>query len=173
MSINFKAQLEGKEILTRAFRSLTDQIDDFRPAFEAAQDKFFEAEKDNFATDNRTGRSGAWQPLSEKYAARKVRSLGFAGFIGLERYSDRLYKSLTGKDAPDSISRITNTTAEFGTSVPYAKAQHFGYKPRNLPARPLIDLSGIQVEAMASAMQKATVRQLKKSGFAVTESNFG
>lgn len=38
-------------------------------------------------------------------------------------------------NGPNSFTKVTNKTAEFGTIMEQAPALHFGYPPRNLPAR--------------------------------------
>lgn len=166
--MKFKIEIQGEEKFSREIKNLDDKLEDLSPAFRAAHKIFQEAEADNFQSDNSTGRSGKWKPLSEKYAEYKVKKLGFLGFVSLERLSDRLYKSLTGQTS-DSIVEINKKDAKFGTSLPYAKAQHFGAPSKNLPSRPIIDLSEKQFEQMGNAMRKALAHEIKKTGFVMTD----
>jgi len=165
-------QVEGEENLIRNFSNVRKGLDDFSKAFRAAQKAFFEIEKNNYQSDNATGKSGRWQPLSPKYEARKISKLGFLGFVSLERLTDATYKSLTG-ESEHTVTVINKLDAAFGTNTPQAKAQHFGYAPRNLPARPLIDLSDGQLKRIGDVMQKEILGDVRTdTTFVMTEENY-
>lgn len=152
-------QVDGTEILRRELQNAAGAVSDLTPAFEAAQTAFYDAEADNFQSQNTSGKSGRWADRSENYEKR----LGtFALLAGVERLSDTLYKSLTRPNSQGSVSRIAPMEAEFGTSLIYARAQHYGYEPRNLPSRPLIDLSDAQIETMSDAKRKAIVGEMQR-----------
>lgn len=162
-------EVDGVEVLSRKLQNVANTAEDLTGAFEAAQKEFYIAETDNFQSSNTSGKSGKWKERSEKYE----NSLGtFALLAGIERRSDRLYKSLTG-DRENSVTKIGKKEAVFGTSLPYAKAQHYGYEPRNLPSRPLIDLSDKQLKKIFDVMKKEIYGAIKKEGFVMTESNTG
>lgn len=159
--MKFSFTVENDKVLSREFKNVAESFTDFSDAFRAALPVFRESIQDNFQSNNTTGKSGAWQPLSAAYEEQKVRKLGFLGFVTLERLTDALYDSLT-KQAAHSVVEISDKEAAFGTDLPYAKAQHFGHPPRNLPSRPLIDLSDTQLKSLGDAMKKAIVGKVKR-----------
>lgn len=172
LSLTF--EVEGEEVLIKNFRQVAATIEDLTDAFRATQVEFRNAESDNFQSENSSGKSGKWKPLSKAYEKQKIAKYGtFALLAGVEIASEKLYKSLTGETA-DTVTRIDKREAAFGTSLPYAKAQHFGYSPRNLPSRPLIDLSDLQLKRMGDAMRKEIVGQVKRrTTLILNDSNFG
>jgi hypothetical protein len=84
--------------------------------------------------DSEGGLSGGWQALSAAYAKRKAKT--HPGKT-IERRDGALEKSLRNANAPGSIYKPERDSLTLGSTLKYAKAQHFGYKKRNLPARPL------------------------------------
>lgn len=173
MAVNVSLQVEGQNVLDFQFRAAAKSIEDLSGAFEAAHKVFLNAEADNFQSENATGKSGKWKPLSAAYEKRKVAKYGtFALLAGIEVASEALYKSLTRKTG-DSVKEIEPLNAKFGTTLPYAKAQHFGVSSKNLPARPLIDLSDEQLKEMKKEMRKEIVGEIKRrTTLIVDETNY-
>ena len=167
--LKITANIERKELLTTALKKVSDATSDLITAFKAAGKQLEKIEADNFQSENAKGKSGRWKPLSKAYEKQKLKKFGtFALLAGVEIATEKLYKSLTGKTS-DSIERIDKQEAAFGTSLKYAKAQHFGYAPRNLPARPLIDPSDEQLKEISKVMRKEIVKEVKRTTFVVTE----
>ena len=144
--------------LKRVGESTTDLTN----AFKAVQKTFLDLEAQNFDNENARGRSGRWKPLSPSYEKAKIARFGtFALLAGVERATDKLYKSLTGKTS-DSVERIDKQEAVFGTTVPYAKAQHYGSQKQNLPSRPLIDFSDEQLKEIGKVIRKEIAGEVKR-----------
>jgi phage gpG-like protein len=154
MAVKVVSEIEGEEIVRRALEAIGAKADDFEPAFKAAQPEFYRIEEENLNSENASGKSGKWEELSESYKEEKIRR-GLPEDI--EKASKVLFESLTG-EAPGSVTIITKTEAAFGTDLPYAKAQHFGLEEKNLPARPLIDLSEAQMQEIARKMAEAKIK---------------
>lgn len=69
-----------------------------------------------------------WQPLSERYKARK------------EKYPDQILR-LSGHLRDQLHYEATPQQLYFGTPMEYGAAHQFGYEKRNIPARPYLGLS--------------------------------
>lgn len=124
-------------------------LDDLRPWFGDVHDIFLAFEKKVFASQG--GYSGEqWQALSPMYAAWKKRNAPGKTMMHL---SERLYPSLTSKSHEDHVYETGPSWMEVGTRTLYARAQHFGYEPANLPARPLIPkMTKAEGERMVDAL---------------------
>lgn len=107
-----------------------------------------------------------WAPLSEvtlelKARARRAR-------MGILRFSNRLFASLTKRSSPDELFLVTAQSYTRGTRVPYALFHQTGYvtgtifgrarkQPRQVPARPLIPPAGLpqaETDAIARAVER-------------------
>lgn len=104
-------------------------------------------EKVTFRAQGRRG-GGSWAAL----APDTIRKKGIGGSnilrtdlanegyskIGNETSSDTLFKSVTVRDAPYQILKISRNSIAFGTSRPYAGAHQTGSWLRHIPARPFL-----------------------------------
>lgn len=162
--ITFLADVNGVEILNRAFNRIDEQISDLRNIWPAVADVFYKAEKDQFDSEGAAGASGKWAPLSQAY--KKFKEVHFPGQPILQR-DHSLVASLTGANGSDSIFRPEPQELTIGSKAPYARAHQLG-KGR-LPARPPISLSETQKREMQKAIQKGLVEFARKAGFEVQE----
>jgi len=126
-------QIETSELET-TLHGVSAALGDLSPVWRDVQDIFVAMMAQQFATEGGAGGT-RWEPLSPTYAARKQREVGSLPIL---QYSGRLQRSLTSKRDAEHIFNHGPSWAEYGTSVPYARAHHYGYPPRNLPARPVI-----------------------------------
>lgn len=128
---------------------ISDALDDLRPFFGDVHDIFIAFEKEVFKSQG--GYAGnLWEPLNPRYAAWKTRH--FSGKDIMHR-GERLYRSLTTKTGEDHIYETGPSWMEVGTRTLYARAQHFGYEPTNLPSRPLIPkMTKAEGERMVDAL---------------------
>lgn len=86
-----------------------------------------------FTFESQKGPNGeAWKPLSEQY--KKWKDKNYPGRSLLE-LTGTLMKSLYEKNENTVFSMLPKKL-NYGTSLPYAAALHFGYPARNLPPRP-------------------------------------
>lgn len=135
-------------------RALADT--DFVPFFERVVEPDFERiQLDQFASQGARGEGGSWAPLSPAYAAAKARR--FPGRPILEA-SGRMKGSLTQAGHPDSFRRITRTSYERGTSVPYASAHATGTS--RMPARPPVGVTEADFDKWYTALGDYVEEQL-------------
>lgn len=79
---------------------------------------------------------GSWQHLKPETIRRKAkRGLD----PRMEFATHTLYNSLTRLAAGSHLT-VGKDTVTFGSDLAYARAQHFGLRSKNLPARPLITI---------------------------------
>ncbi len=170
MALNLKVEVSGKEILSLNFKKLDAAATDLTPMFRNdVLPEMRRIEFENFTSENSTGKSGKWQELSDGYREMREKK----DFIAtIERDSNDLYFSLT-RESEHSVLVIEKDSFTFGTDLPYAKAQHFGNPKRNLPARPLIDLSDVQIKGLGKVMRKSLLGEVKRrTSFIATEENY-
>jgi len=87
------------------------------------------------------------------------------GGQGMERLTNALYESLSTRGATGNVDRRERDYAEFGSSLPWAMAQHRGVPERNLPSRLLLVMN----DALQLTLQKVwqgTLVGLVKAGLA-------
>lgn len=110
--------------------------------------------------------NGRYEPLSKAYARFKTRAFAPAPRPPILVFSGRLRASVTNSATSDganadTIINITDTSMEFGTRVPYAAAINFGYKDRNLPARPFLIWDEGRVRAVNKILDSAASRRVE------------
>lgn len=97
---------------------------------------------------------GSWQHLKPETIRRKAKR-------GLDPRTEfathDLYNSLT-RLAAGSRLQIRNDSLTFGSDLAYARAQHFGLRSKNLPARPLITIVEGDRKLMAKTILDHIVR---------------
>lgn len=171
MTLKLRVSVDGEQVLKKAFRQASKNIEDLSPVFRGVQKVFYDIEKENFQSLNTSGASGKWKPLSSAYEKQKTRKYGtFVIFAGVMRASDALYKSLTG-EREHSITIIEKQEAAFGTNLPYAKAHQAG--AARLPQRKVIDPSPKQLKRVGNMMKSQLVYRMIGTGLRVDEKNFG
>ena len=144
--INMRLDDGGARVL---LQGLAQSTKDLRPFFEDAHNIFIAMEKEQFASEG--AYSGErWEPLNPRYAEKKARD-GYSGMQIMQR-ERRLFESLTQKTHAEHVYAFGSDWVEMGTRVLYARAQHFGYEPRNLPARSLIRITKAEGERLVDAL---------------------
>lgn len=119
MSVSIEVEVDMAKALKR-INGIEARSYNFSSVLRWAGDELEKANAANFA-QNGLPSGDAWSPLDPQYGAWKSRN--FPGRGTLVR-SGNLFRSLTNmKGSPSYISRLT---AEFGTSVDYAKYHQHG-----------------------------------------------
>lgn len=158
------AEVDGVEVLNRAFNRTEGYIADFRNFAPAIAEEFYKAEVEQFRTEGAAGGSGKWTPLSRAYA--KYKATKFPGETIL-RATGHMEASLTDRDALDAVFQATNDEIVLGTKDIKAVYHHRGRG--RLPARPVISLSEAQKRRMQKAVQRQLVEFTRRAGFTVSE----
>jgi hypothetical protein len=117
VSESIKIEILGMELL---FVALEEAVDGDSLLYEAAPELFEEyhdLNKQNFESEG--GLTGGFVPLTEEYAARKLKAVGRKP---IEQYGGKLFRALTEKTG-DTIYDVRPGSVEFGTSLEYAAAQ--------------------------------------------------
>lgn len=162
--LRFQAQVDGVDVLDRAFNRTEGYIADMRNFAGAIADEFYRAEHEQFESQGARGASGRWAALSPAYA--KYKAQRWPGKTILMR-EDNLRNSLTSRDALDAIYIVDQDELILGTQVEYANVHHRGRG--RLPARPVISLSDEQKRRMQKAIQRQLVEFTRRAGFVVEE----
>lgn len=102
--------VRGADRTSSRFHQLQARLAEPRPALEQAADYWREREARRFATDG----DGRWPDLKNETIKRKGSARPLVD-------SGRLRASLTVKQAPGSMARITGATLRFGTTVYYGR----------------------------------------------------
>ncbi len=152
-------EVAGEVQLARSFSRFGDSASDLRPAFTGIADNFQTIEERLFETEGRTGGRGAWAPLSQAYAARKAQ---VAPGKTILRLSDRLWRSLTGRDRGDAIREIKRQQMRLGTRVPWALFHQDARSGRT--KRRVIDLNEGNKRDWTKIVQRQLVDVAKREG---------
>lgn len=162
MPINIKFEIQGEEQFNRTFRRLDENFKDLSPIWDDVRDAFWEIEADQFQSEGAKGRSRRWKPLSKRYEKQKIARYGtFAVIAGVLRATDSLYKSMT-RATGDTVYKKTKDSMIVGTSLEYAAYHQKG--GGRLPKREIISLSEANKRALQKTIQKALVKQIRRSG---------
>src|SRR5438445_4244421 len=134
-----------------------------------------------FGTEGGSGASGPWSPLSEAYAAAKLKRWGAKPILVA---SGRLRDSLLG-DTGDTIKNYSPHLIEFGTSVSYAMPHQTGFRTRAtgapsrkaraaaravksfVEARRMFDWTQEDRENLRTVITRALIGYLQRLGYAV------
>jgi hypothetical protein len=110
----------GHEEVIQNLKAIGRRLNNPKPAFrEVARDYMYIAEK-TITSEGRRG-GGSWKPNTAKWDRRKW-AQGYG--LRMMRKTDRLFRSLTIERHPDQYLKITNTTIDFGSKVPYSHRQN-------------------------------------------------
>jgi phage gpG-like protein len=149
--------------LQAALARLLERTGDLRWLWPDFAGEFYKREADFFAAEG----EGAWEPLSPNYAKWKAKY--YPGQPLLVLRGD-LRSSLVARLSTFAIYEAEPASLTLGSSVPYARAHHYGYKERNLPARPLIVIDE-RVEAnYLNVAERAFAAYCATLGFGVSTS---
>lgn len=173
----FELKIDGLGEMLSALDRFADEMVDFRRVEQPLKEVFHRAEQGQFDTQGARGGT-PWQSLSEAYAPRKEKQ--FPG-KPIEQRTGALMRSLTG-DTPDSISVVDRESFEFGTALPYAQYQQqdgsgtypgllagrvVGAGGGTIPARPLIELTDEDEQAMGQIILGDAAAHARSLGFGV------
>lgn len=117
---NTEVEVIGAEKAALRMQAIIDRSDQLQLVFEKARAELAAANAANFAA-NGLPSGGAWAPLDPQYGVWK--SIRFPGRPTMVR-SGRLFESLT--TLTDSANKINGSTAQFGTTVEYARFHQRG-----------------------------------------------
>lgn len=160
--IRLQMSVPGAKSVDVELSRFGEAISDFRPFFrDYAAPLIFERIQENFDTEGARW-VGRWSPLSPAYKLWKVKQVGPKPIL---QFSGRLKNSLTwnGTSAgPEGIARITETRAEFGTSVPYAIAHQMGAVRTGRSGGSQLALPGLKSKGRKARPSQATGGGLPK-----------
>ncbi len=136
-------------------------VKDLRPVWPDVHNIFMDFIKEVFRSQG--GYAGTtWQPLNPNYAAWKARY--YAG-KPIMQLTGRLYESFITPNHPEHVYRTGPSFGEFGTRVLYARTHHWGYPPRNIPARRLIPrFTKAEGERVVDAILAHIIKGARKPG---------
>lgn len=159
MPVSFKTRIEGTR-LSAGIAKLAERAGDWRGAWPRLTGHLADALARQFESLGASGGGERWAPLSAAYARRKEQI--YPGQPLLQA-SGRLFQSLTGSTG-DTLRETEALKLRFGTRVAYASLLHSGTR-RGLPARPLLNLTAGDTEAVASAMLRQAKGIAREAGF--------
>ena len=161
--MNFRVDIDGVEISTRAFRSLDETISDWREVWPEVGLYYFRAMTEQFESLGSRGGT-QWQPLSEKY--RQWKEKRYPGKPVMIR-TFRLLRSFSlGGSAPDQVQILEPLSYTVGSTVPYARYHQYGTK--RMPKRTLVAPTQRDIDRIVSRMYRYAERGARDAGFETT-----
>jgi hypothetical protein len=124
--IGHQVEVIGLERVNRGLTVIGGALERLKPLWEAIGDEFRTEESRLFD-------AAPWTPLSGTHAEQKRKEFGDKPIL---RATDVLYKSMTEENAPGNVNRISDDSAEFGSSDFKARIHQSG--TNRLPARPVL-----------------------------------
>lgn len=160
MSVKFSIEIQGKAEFDRAFNRVSSEIEDFTAAWQEIRAWLKRRLKHQFDTE---GANNKWQALSPKYAAAK--EIEYPGAKILQR-TGLLKESLTDGNS-NTIDRITKSSLDYGTDLPYAKYHQDGAEDGagNLPQRKIYDFDEQDKTDLTKTVQRELVKIVRAQGF--------
>lgn len=162
--IRFVAEVQGVEVLNRAFNRVEEHISDFRSIWPSVAAEIYTINAEQFESQGAAGRSGRWAGLSPAYA--RFKAIAFPGQPILQA-EGHMVESLTNPEAPDAVYQPTQNELIIGTRDPKAIAHHRGLG--HLPARPIFSFTEQHKRRMQKAIQRGLVEFTRRAGFEVRE----
>lgn len=162
--IQFTAEVDGLETVSRAFNRVDQFISDFRNIWPAVIEEFYKIESEQFGSEGSQGASGHYAALSKPY--ERFKAIHFPGKPILQA-TGALKDSLTGPDALDSILRPEADQLTIGTGLPYAIWHQRG--TGRMPSRPPIAMNEDSKRRLQKAIQIGLVKFTRQAGFQVDE----
>lgn len=145
--------------LEQRFGGLASALRDMRPVWPDVHQIFMNFMKRVFASQGSYG-GQQWAPLSPAYAAWKHRNYPDQPILQLR---GDLYRSFTEAEDPQHVYRVGPGFMETGSSVRYARAHQWGYRPRRLPARPIIrGFTKVEGEEAADAVLAYLLKSMRR-----------
>ncbi len=158
-----KISIDGDDQFARAFDRYDAAFSDLTNIWPDVKKKFHEIEKEQFDSEGSAG-GDRWQPLSERYAAQKIKQYGSKPIL---QATGDLYRSLTG-DGPYTHYQTNKTQIEIGTTLPYGLYHQRG--GGKLPKRPPINFSDRQKNELMKVIQSGLIRELRRgSGYVIPQ----
>jgi phage gpG-like protein len=142
--VNF--EVLGEKQVSQMLSRTTDKAADLGPYWLMVQGLLTETIREQF--DTQGGRTGGWEPLSERYASDKVRRFGSQPILVA---TGALRDSLLG--GPGRIVRQEgNESLLFGTQLGYGSFHQSGTV--NMPQRRILDLTNDDRRTMMKMLQR-------------------
>jgi phage gpG-like protein len=162
--IHFVGNVQGVEVLNRAFNRVEEYISDFRSIWPDVATEIYAINAEQFQSEGSAGASGKWAALSPAYARFKAKAFPGQPILQAEGH---MIASLTDPEALDAIYRPEQTVLTIGSKDPKARKHHLGLD--NLPARPIFSFSERQKRRIQKAIQRNLVEFTRRAGFRVEE----
>lgn len=162
--IHFVGNVQGVEVLNRAFNRVEQHISDFRSIWPDVATEIYTINVEQFESEGSAGASGKWAALSPAY--KRFKEIQFPGQPILQA-EGHMVASLTDPEASDAIYRPEQTVLTIGSRDPKARAHHLGLG--HLPARPIFSFSERQKRRIQKAIQANLVEFTRQAGFHVEE----
>lgn len=140
----------GDKLVERQLLRMGSNAVNARQPLGEIQEKIRYASERQFATQGRFA-GGSWRKLKPATVAYKRRHRLDPR---IEHATLRLRRSMTSKRGREAIRVVTRDELQYGTRVPYARAQHKGSPRTNLPARPLVRLTEFHKRDMVKIIQR-------------------
>jgi phage gpG-like protein len=167
--LEFRFEAPGQPAKVIGFSRLAAAISDWSTFWPVFARRFWEFMGEEFASEG-SSTGSTWAPLSPRYAAWKLRRFGPKGIL---QRRGRLLASLanysagstsTGGNASgnaDVVYRVSPTSLEIGTRVPYARYHQMGAPKAHLPKRPVMRLQDRQMRTIGKDLQYWVEQQRK------------
>jgi len=158
----FTIVVENQGAVIASFTELEKAVTDFSSAWPKVIAKFYEIERELFASEGGSGAKGRWASLTAKYSAWKARKKPGAPIMTL---SGDLARSLTG--GAGSITREDPMFLEVGAVSKYGKIHMHdwtatgGTIPRLVAARPVISLTKEQQQELIAVMLREFANKVR------------
>lgn len=136
--MKFQVLVFGDEVVATKFQRMGVDALNAKPVFKDIAKYMMEITEKQFESQGRRG-GGSWKRLSPLWLKQKERK-GWDTRILHQKYprSNTLRKSVTRSRAGGQILEITDTSVNFGSSLPYAGRHQYGYG--KTPARPYLKI---------------------------------
>lgn len=156
--LKITATVEGEQQIVRSLDRFTAGVSDLRPAFEDIGIDVREILVEHFAQEG-----NGWAPLTPAYAAKKRRLYGDKPIL---RATDRMFESLTSRDAAGNITEIGEMAAAYGTNVFYARYHQTGTS--RMAQRKIFSLTEENKRRIMRTLQRYLVTVGRSSGLHIT-----
>lgn len=161
---------EVVDTVSPALKGTADDVSDLRHVWRPVSDEIFSLTERQFTSGGR-GKSGRW-PRHADATKERIASMNRRGFRALGelgRSSDRMFLSLTRRNAPGGVYEEQSDSLTVGTAVrarggfSYPRAFHGGTSRQ--PARPVYDLTDADARRLRSIIRRGLVKKIEDRGF--------
>lgn len=129
--IDFEVEVQGADELARGFRGLISRLNNLRPFYKSISSDFF---RSNEALVFRNS-PGRFTDLKQETKDRKLAR--FNRVYPILVATGKLRRSLSDKSDTNSVNRISSTSLEIGTKIPYAR---FHQEGKGVPERTILSV---------------------------------